>query len=101
MSRPSLVACSRIEPIDAPVGAPPSSSHRKAFRSSRLSGLARRLGEKRAHQRPKRCATALWACDLGLVVLLDREGDLYLTAALVTVVLVHRHGGSSSRFQGR
>ena len=80
---------------------PVSERLRKAFRSSRPSGFARRLGEKRAHQRPKCCATALWACDLGLVVLLDREGDLYLPAALVTVVLAHWHGGSSSRFQGR
>lgn len=33
-------------------------------------------------------------------MLADGEGDAYVTSAVVTVILVHRHGGSSSRLQG-
>src|SRR3990172_5810669 len=59
----------------------------RAFGSSPRSGLARRLREERAHQRAQRSAAALRACDLGLVVLADREADSDLASALVTVVL--------------
>src|SRR5713226_6931542 len=84
----------------AGVGAPPSSMHSRAFRSSGLSGLARRLREERAHQRAQRCTTALRACGLRLVMLADGEGDAHVTSTVVTVILVHRHAGSSSRLQG-
>src|SRR5713226_1322974 len=30
----------------------------------------------------------------------DGEGDAHVTSTVVTVILVHRHGGSSSRLQG-
>src|SRR4030095_5890961 len=63
------------------------------------SGSARRLREERAHQRPQRSATTLWACDLGLVVLADREGHRHVASALVTVVLVCKHGCSSFSLQ--
>src|SRR5882724_1701874 len=101
MSSASPVACSRIEPVGGPccAGAPPSSIRSRAFRSLRLSGLARRLREERAHQWAQRCTAALRACHLGLVVLPDREGDVHFTSTGITVVLVHRHGCSSLNLQ--
>ena len=101
MSSASPVACSRTEPVGGPccVGAPPSSIRSRAFRSSRLSGLARRLRKERAYQRAQRSTAALRACHLGLVVLPDREGDVHFTSTGITVVLVHRHGRSSLNLQ--
>src|SRR6266542_1726454 len=72
----------------------------RSSQRSRLSGLARRLREERAHQRAKRCTAALRACGLRLVVLLNREGESHVASALVTVVLVHWHGCSSLKLQG-
>src|SRR5438067_1468618 len=65
------------------------------------SGLARRLRDERAQQRPQGLASALGARDPPLVVLANGQGERHFALALVTVVLVHRHGSSSLRFCAR
>jgi hypothetical protein len=44
--------------------------------------------------------TALRACGLCLVVVANGEGDAHVPSTVVTVILIHWHGGSSSRRQG-
>src|SRR2546422_4468085 len=64
---------------------------------SPLSGLLRRLGEERPHERAQLVAAAVGARRPSLPALADGHGHRHFLLALVAKELVERHGHSSSR----
>src|SRR3989475_3431680 len=67
-----------------------------SFMCAPLSGLLRRLGEERPHERAHRAAAAAGARGLPLLPLADGHGHGDFFLALVAIELVERHGHSSS-----
>src|SRR5207245_11267226 len=67
-----------------------------SFMCAPLSGLLRRLGEERPHERAHRAAAAAGARGLPILPLADGHGHGDFFLALVAIELVERHGHSSS-----